>query len=91
MLVVGCWLLVVGCWLLVREAVVAVVAVVVVMGKWCAQVKQEQWIPTETLMTFTPRTRGLVQQLDNTPQSRVLLQQLLRESHGVHGRTPKGP
>ena len=50
-----------------------------------SKVKQESWVPAEVLLSFSPRTRSMIGQLENTPQSRQLVTKLMQSTHGQHG------
>ena len=52
---------------------------------WLCKVKQEQWIPSDVMLSFSPRTRNLLGNLSDTPQSRQLVTSLMQVAHGVHG------
>ena len=51
----------------------------------CAKVKQEPHWAGQDLQTFSPRTRSLIEKLQDSKESRRLVAHLLQEKHGAHG------
>ena len=49
------------------------------------KVKQEPHWARDELPLFSPRTRALIQKLQDNHQSRALVAQLLAEKNGTHG------